>query len=99
MRDHDAVRGTAAARGYDARHRRWRTVIIARDPYCKIGIKCQGEAPSTVADHVLPLNQGGDFSLENGQGCCSPCHDWKRATLDKQGLTMERWQARQAELA
>lgn len=92
MRETDLARGTAASRGYDARHRAWRAAVIARDPYCKIGIKCEGEARSTVADHVKPLNKGGDFSLDNGQGCCASCHDWKRGALDKRGLSLAEWQ-------
>lgn len=95
MREWDAARGTAAARGYDGRHRRWRAAIIARDRYCRIGVKCLGEAHSTVADHILPLQRGGDFSMENGQGCCGSCHDWKRVTLDRRGITLEQWQSEQ----
>lgn len=97
MREWDAARGTAASRGYDSRHRRWRATIIARDPYCRIAVKCAGNAASTVADHVKPLQQGGDFNLDNGQGCCAPCHDWKRAALDKRGITIEQWRAEQSE--
>jgi 5-methylcytosine-specific restriction protein A len=80
---YDATRGTAASRGYDARHRAWRKAILARDPFCKIGMKCGGSAQSTVADHITPLRQGGGWGTENGQGCCEPCHNWKRATSDK----------------
>jgi hypothetical protein len=47
-----------------------------------IRVKCNG-ALSTVADHVVPVRQGGQWSMENGQGACDLCHQWKRATLDK----------------
>lgn len=63
-------RGTTAARGYGARHRRWRQLVLARDPVCRA---C-GRAPSTVADHVVSLAAGGDWTLENGQGMCRACH-------------------------
>jgi 5-methylcytosine-specific restriction protein A len=70
---YDHGRGTAASRGYDARHRKWRRLILATDPVCRI---CHIGA-STVADHVTPLEDGGDWSLENGQGLCSRCHNRK----------------------
>jgi 5-methylcytosine-specific restriction endonuclease McrA len=47
-----------------------------------IRVKCAG-APSTVADHVTPVRQGGAWTMENGQGACERCHNWKRATSDK----------------
>ncbi len=72
---YDRARGTPASRGYDARHRKWRAVILARDPICKI---CD-EAESVIADHILPVEDGGDWSLENGQGVCRGCHNKKTA--------------------
>lgn len=72
-------RGTAAQRGYGPGHRVWRLHVLARDPVCKM---CNA-APSTVADHKLPLRQGGTWALSNGQGLCGHCHNVKRATTDK----------------
>jgi len=72
-RTFDRDRGTAAQRGYDARHRRWRALVLARYPIC---VDC-GMRPSTEADHVIPLEQGGDWSLENGRGRCKGCHSRK----------------------
>lgn len=76
----DPRRGSSAQRGYDARHRRWRAMILARDPICvdpygrhaRDGIV----VPSTVADHIVPLRPdgAGDWSLENGRGLCAACH-------------------------
>jgi 5-methylcytosine-specific restriction protein A len=88
QRLYDERRGSAAKRGYGRRHEKWRSMILARDPLCMIqklcgrGLNRPGEpwhlpAPSTVADHIVQLDQGGDWSLQNGQGCCKPCHDWK----------------------
>lgn len=72
---YDRSRGTAAERGYDAGHRKWRAAILARDPICKA---CHRER-STFADHIVPLNQGGaKLDLANGQGLCSHCHQVKR---------------------
>ena len=90
---YDHERGSAASRGYGSHHRAWRNVILARYPVCKIGVKCGGTKPSTIADHIIPLEAGGTFADDNGQGCCQPCHDWKRAVLDKAGITIEQWRA------
>ncbi len=64
--DDARVRGTAAERGYDARHRQWRRFILARDPVCQ---HCSARgviAPASVADHVVPLDPrnpaSGDWS-------------------------------------
>jgi 5-methylcytosine-specific restriction endonuclease McrA len=76
--DTDRQRGSSTAQGYGAVHRKWRMVILSRDPYC-----AQCGAPATVADHIIPLNKGGDWAFENGQGMCDHCHNSKRATEDK----------------
>jgi 5-methylcytosine-specific restriction protein A len=34
-------------------------------------------AVATEADHIVPLDQGGGWELENGQGLCKPCHSRK----------------------
>lgn len=75
----DRERGSSTARGYGRRHQKWRLLILHRDPLCKIAHFCAGLAPSTIADHVIPLRAGGDWSLENGQGACERCHNWKRS--------------------
>ena len=65
---------------YDSTHRRWRVLILNRDPICRM---CK-TAPATVADHIIPLRKGGDWSLANGQGLCWSCHQRKRASTDKE---------------
>jgi 5-methylcytosine-specific restriction protein A len=84
-RERDRWRGSAASRGYGRRHEAWRKLILHRDPLCKIAHFCGGLSPSTVADHIIQLRAGGDWSLENGQGACEPCHNWKRAMESRQG--------------
>lgn len=80
-RQRDQARGTSASRGYNARHRRWREYILQRDPCCMIREKCDG-APSTVAEHIVPLRRGGTWDYANGQGACESCANWKTATQD-----------------
>lgn len=73
---HERARGTSTQRGYDVRHREWRDQILKRDPQCK-ATGCA--ARSTVADHIVPIRQGGArFDLRNGQGMCETCHNRKR---------------------
>jgi len=71
-------RGKTAERGYGGRHVKWRRLVLARDPLCVNPYKIPNHyVPSTVADHIVPLNPdgSGDWSLENGQGLCAvPCH-------------------------
>lgn len=73
------TRESAAKRGYDRRHERWRKRVLHLHPVCCIQVKCTGAA-STVADHIKPLSEGGTWELSNGQGACAPCHNWKTAT-------------------
>lgn len=74
----DKGRPSASKRGYDRRHADWRKMVLHRDPVCKI---CNS-APSTVADHIIPLARGGENTLENGQGLCASCHGKKTQAED-----------------
>lgn len=72
-------RETAAMRGYDRRHQKWRLMILRRDPIC---VMCKNAA-ATEADHIRPLARGGArLELANGQGLCKECHG--RKTRDEQ---------------
>ena len=51
---YDAMRGSSAQRGYGARHRKWRLLVLHRDPICK---GC-GRYAATVADHIVALARG-----------------------------------------
>ena len=48
-------------------------MVLARDPVCRSCSRVQ----ATVADHIMPLRQGGGWSLRNGQGLCHACHNKK----------------------
>ena len=78
------------------RHRMWRERVLAINPICCI---C-GVAPPSIADHVKPLQDGGDWSEANGQSACMACHNWKTSVLDPQtrGLTIPEIKIKQAEL-
>ena len=81
-RPYDDRRGSAAKRGYGRTWQRLRVMILHRDPTCKIAKLCEGRAPSTEVDHIIPRSRGGDDSPENLQGACQPCHSHKTATED-----------------
>ena len=78
-RDYDRARGSSAARGYGARWRRLRELVLQRDPFCK-GPDCL--AISAEVDHIVSRLRGGDDSLGNLQGLCKPCHSRKTALED-----------------
>ena len=89
-RRQDQFRGSAASRGYDARHRKWRKLVLARVPFCRgwpTGSHGEHPVPSTVADHVVPLAEGGTWDLENGQGLCVSCHGRKSLEEMRRGTT------------
>ena len=50
-----------------------RRAILQRDPVCPCG------RPSTQADHIVPVAEGGSDDESNGQGLCRSCHDTKTA--------------------
>jgi 5-methylcytosine-specific restriction protein A len=54
--------------------------VLERDPVCRM---CNA-APSTVADHLVPIRDGGArFDLSNGRGVCAPCHNGPKQSADK----------------
>ena len=75
---------------YDSVQWRKRTqpFVLMRDPLCKIAVLCEGRAPSTDADHIIPAveyvaQHGGDlryfFDTNNLQGACHADHTAKTA--------------------
>jgi 5-methylcytosine-specific restriction endonuclease McrA len=74
-----------------------RPVVLGRDPFCQIGIVCEGRALSVDVDHIVPAqiyiaSKGGDtryfFDLNNLRGSCHACHAHKTA-LEQRGLWQE----------
>ena len=68
-------RGSAHSRGYGARWRRLRRMVLARDKWtCQIcGL------PGHHADHIKPKADGGGDAMPNLQCLCEKCHDLKTA--------------------
>ena len=59
---YDQQRGTTAQRGDDARHRRWRELVLAEHPVCVDPDRAHPGVvrASTVADHIVPLREWED---------------------------------------
>jgi 5-methylcytosine-specific restriction protein A len=68
-------RPSAHARGYGARWRKLRKLVLHDDPICAV---CCVQASQEV-DHVLPKGSGGMDALSNLQGICERCHAEKTA--------------------
>ena len=75
----DALRGNAAARGYDARWRAARKRYLRRHPLCVMCLAEKNITPATVVDHIIPHrgNQRLFWNQENWQALCKKHHDEK----------------------
>ena len=85
-RAHDQRRASASRRGYGARWRKLRNLVLAEEPLCRdpFGVhKAAGRVePATDVDHIVPRAQGGTDARENLQGLCHVCHSRKTALED-----------------
>lgn len=68
-----STKGSSTSRGYGARWRRLRELILNRDPFCMV---CQ-RAPATAVDHIRAKADGGDDDESNLRGICTACHKKK----------------------
>lgn len=63
--------------------KRWtnlRRKVLQRDKYCQEHLNKGEYIVPTVADHIKPVSQGGDFwDEDNLQGLCKSCHNKKSA--------------------
>lgn len=75
------LRPSSNQRGYGYAHRQWRVQVLRDYPWCldPFGRHPGVQVPATVADHIIPVAQGGDWSIDNGQGLCRSCHAVKSA--------------------
>lgn len=72
-------RESAAARGYDSRWQKARTLFLKKSPLCAECLRGKKLTLATVVDHILPHR--GDMRLfweeSNWQPLCKACHDRK----------------------
>lgn len=71
--------------GYTGFTKAMRTYILNRDRICRA---C-GKAPATEADHIIPLANGGENTIKNGQGLCRTCH-WKKTQAEIRKANQKR---------
>ncbi|MBE3589998.1 MAG: HNH endonuclease [Firmicutes bacterium] len=81
-RRYDRERGSAASRGYDARWRRLRAMVLAREPLCRACAVEGRVTPATDVDHIVPRSRGGTDVLDNLQPLCHRHHSEKTARED-----------------
>ena len=83
-RQQDEHRGSAAARGYDARWRKARALYLSLHPLCAACRRHGRTVAASVVDHIQPHK--GDKNLfwdeRNWQALCKPCHDAKTVRED-----------------
>lgn len=60
--------------------RKLRKVKLEQDPLCEECLKKGIHTPAKVADHIVPINQGGAaLDIANLQSLCDRCHNVKSA--------------------
>ena len=82
-----SVRGSASQRGYDARWRRLRLLVLNRQPFCADPFGHHAAngprlIPARHVDHVVPRADGGTDDEENLQALCATCHARKTVLHD-----------------
>lgn len=87
---YDRERGSAAARGYGARWRRLRAMVLASNPLCAdpFGEHARNHevVAATDVDHIIALVRGGTNELSNLQALCHACHS-RKTVLEDGGLS------------
>ena len=83
-RQQDEHRGSAAARGYDARWRKARVVYLGLHPLCAECRRHGSTVAASVVDHIQPHKGNRTLFWEesNWQALCKRCHDAKTARED-----------------
>lgn len=83
-KDRPQQQGDHSAVYHSSRWVKVRRLVLQRDPIC---VRCYNAGvtiPSTVADHIIPINQGGPvWEMDNLQGMCNTCHAVKSAREGK----------------
>ena len=74
-KEYEKGRATSTQRGYGARWRKLRKLVLHRYPVCN---HCKRKTSSDV-DHITPKALGGEDTMDNLQGLCSDCHIKKTA--------------------
>lgn len=72
QRQYDRARGSAARRGYDARWRRVRAMVLAEEPLCRECLRQGRVVPATDVHHID--GNVRNMRRENLEPLCHECH-------------------------
>lgn len=67
---------------YDERWKRIRAQVLAGEPLCRLCLSAGKTVPATVADHIVPIAEGGTHAQDNLQPLCKRCHDAIKTPAD-----------------
>ncbi|MDG6880958.1 HNH endonuclease [Phocoenobacter uteri] len=71
---------TSTQRGYGAKWRRIRAIVLDRDKHlCQLCLKQGIYTSATTVDHIIPKAHNGTDNLSNLQSLCNACHKAKTA--------------------
>ncbi|OCJ43066.1 HNH endonuclease [Agrobacterium tumefaciens] len=75
-RRHDALRGSAASRGYDAAWRSASKTYLRNHPLCAECARNGIRTAATLVDHIIPIRRAPHLRMErsNWQSLCTNCH-------------------------
>lgn len=68
---------TTTERGYGWQHQKARDRLLRNEPLCRECRKHHRTTIATIADHIVPLSEGGSRDETNLQPLCRPCSDAK----------------------
>ena len=74
------TRKSRQARGYGREHELMRKIVLNEEPLCRMCLEQGRATPATIADHIIPLSEGGTSDRSNYQGLDAECHRIKTAT-------------------
>ncbi|QKK28899.1 HNH endonuclease [Rhizobium indicum] len=79
---HDALRGSASSRGYDAEWRRASRAYLLEHPRCAMPA-CGN--PATLVDHIVSIRRAPLRRMDrtNWQPLCAPCHNSIKQRLER----------------
>lgn len=72
-------RKSRQARGYGRDHELIRAQVLREEPLCRICTAAGRVSATVIADHIVPLAEGGGTGRTNYQGLCRDCHTAKTA--------------------
>ena len=70
-----ALKGSTAARGYDAAWQELRAAVLREEPFCRFCLAAGRHTASEHVDHIRPISVGGTNNRINLRALCASCHN------------------------